>query len=263
MADPTLHASAVGTMCVAVVDDAPSDRAAVVACISRYASDRGLAVEIREYDSGDDLLHDGNPPYDVVFLDVDMDGLDGFETARAIRAFDAEVSLVFVTHVAQCAIRGYEVGALSYLLKPVSPFAVDRELDRVLARRRLDRAEALLLPLPDGMARVPVRDIVYAESAPKHRVSVHAIGGVYVYSGSLKGLDARLDGRGFAFCNSCYLVNMRYVKEVRQDSCLVGGRLDAGERLYMSRRKRRQFMRSLADYASGSAPWSSPRVASR
>ncbi len=70
------------------------------------------------------------PRFDIIFLDVEMENLDGFTTARIIRETDPQVMLIFVTNMGQFAIKGYEVDALSYLLKPVPYFAFSQELKR-------------------------------------------------------------------------------------------------------------------------------------
>ena len=86
---------------------------------------------------GDCLIADGaeiaehyTPGFDIIFMDVEMPRLDGFGAAEAIRAVDADVVLVFVTNMAQYAIRGYEVDALDYVLKPVNYYQFCTKLSR-------------------------------------------------------------------------------------------------------------------------------------
>ena len=76
---------------------------------------RGAAVE-----DGAVIAEHYEPGYDIIFMDVEMPGLDGFGAAEKIRAVDADAVLVFVTNMAQYAIKGYEVDALDYVLKPVN-----------------------------------------------------------------------------------------------------------------------------------------------
>ena len=79
-----------------------------------------------------DILENYRPVYDIVFLDVEMKHLDGMETARRIRALDADVVLIFITNMAQYAIKGYAVGALDYVLKPVPYFAFSQQLQKAV-----------------------------------------------------------------------------------------------------------------------------------
>lgn len=64
------------------------------------------------FTDGVEILEDYRPVYDIIFLDVKMQHLDGMETARRIRELDSDVLLIFITNMAQYAIKGYAVGAL-------------------------------------------------------------------------------------------------------------------------------------------------------
>lgn len=229
---------------VAIVDDDAEARVALREMLERYIRDHdGVTIDVREYESGEALLHDWRGDADVVMLDVEMGDLDGFETACAIRERDIDVTLLFVTNMAQYAIRGYEVNALSYLLKPVNYFAFAREIDRCLtAKRARDVVETMVFSTAHGVARVPLSHITYLECR-KHRIIVHALDAQYEFTGTLKSFLPQLEGRGFVAANSCYLVNLRYVVAVGQTVC----QLRDDTRLAVSRRRRKQLLEALAD----------------
>ena len=65
----------------------------------------------------------GMKGFDIVLMDIDMPGMNGMETARALRKVDAAVILIFVTNMAQFAISGYEVDATDFILKPVNKYS--------------------------------------------------------------------------------------------------------------------------------------------
>jgi len=108
---------------IAMVEDEAAVREQLMGYVQRYTRQYGTEFSVTEFADGVDILENYRPVYDIVFLDVEMKHLDGMETARRIRALDADVVLIFITNMAQYAIKGYAVGALDYVLKPVPYFA--------------------------------------------------------------------------------------------------------------------------------------------
>lgn len=104
---------------IAMVEDEAAVREQLMGYVQRYTRQYGTEFSVTEFADGVDILENYRPVYDIVFLDVEMKHLDGMETARRIRALDADVVLIFITNMAQYAIKGYAVGALDYVLKPV------------------------------------------------------------------------------------------------------------------------------------------------
>lgn len=231
---------------IGVVDDHQQGRDQLTSHLRRFQHERGVALAVRTWPDGADLVEGYRPDLDVLFLDVEMPRTGGFEAARAVRALDQRVAIVFVTRMAQLAIRGYEVDALSYLVKPVPYGAFAQELGRALRRVRRAPAADVLLPTARGIARVDPADIVYVSSS-RHRITVHAVGRQYVFSGTLKAVEEQLAGRGFLRCNTSFLVNLRHVHAIHRSSCLVLG----GDELPISRGRRREFLEAMTDQVGG------------
>ena len=105
---------------IAVVEDQQEVRDELCRFIRQYAAENSLQVEVLPVEDGAVIAEHYEPGYDIIFMDVEMPGLDGFGAAEKIRAVDADAVLVFVTNMAQYAIKGYEVDALDYVLKPVN-----------------------------------------------------------------------------------------------------------------------------------------------
>ena len=104
---------------IAVVEDQQEVRDELCRFIRQYAAENSLQVEVLPVEDGAVIAEHYEPGYDIIFMDVEMPGLDGFGAAEKIRAVDADAVLVFVTNMAQYAIKGYEVDALDYVLLPV------------------------------------------------------------------------------------------------------------------------------------------------
>lgn len=183
------------------------------------------------------------PRYDIVFMDIQLPDMDGMTASRRLRALDRDVILIFVTNMANYAVSGYEVDALDFIVKPVSYFPFTVKLERALGR--LDGnagGGSVLLSTAEGAVCVRPCDVRYVE-VMKHTLIYHTTTGDLTVYGSLKNAESALPAVRFVRCNSCYLVNLRYVKRVTGYTALVGG-----DELAISHSRRRDFLRALGEY---------------
>lgn len=228
---------------IAVVDDDARDAACVEELVSRYFEGDSGRYHVTCLSDGEDLLLAYRPSFDLVFLDIEMERMDGLTCARRLREVDHEVMIVFTTNMAQYAARGYDVGALGYLVKPLRYYSF------ALAMRRVEEALSargdVPLWLADGEDKVVVasRDVRYVE-VRKHELTFHTAGGSYTAWGSLKSYAEQLAPAHFVPCNRYYLVNLAHVQRLRAATVL----LDTGVELEVSRRLRASLMQSLTDY---------------
>lgn len=233
---------------IGIVDDDPLSRQFLLDHVHRFEQEHGQAFDVRTFDDGRAIAAPYVADFDIVFLDVEMEHLDGFATARRIREVDPEVVLVFITNMAQFAIRGYEVDALSYLLKPVPYFAFSQELSRSLQRARRRGKRSIMLQSAGELVKVDIDDIVYLESI-KHRILVHTLDRQITITGTLKDMEHTLDDQRFFRSNSGYLVNLRHVVGVQQSTCILVG----GHELLISRPRKKAFLQALTDFVGGRA----------
>ena len=213
--------------------------------VLQYFQGRENDVEIRLFADGDEILEDYAADYDLIFLDIQMKRLDGLATAERIRERDEDVYLVFITNLANYAIRGYAVHALDFILKPVNFLMLRQVLMSV--ERLLDQKPKryITLPTDTGLTRLDVSQITYVET-DGHAVSIYTEKGAYRLRQSMRGMEELLGKYGFFRCNSCYLVNLRHVERVENGGAIVGGRA-----LTISRPRHKAFMEALTKYLGG------------
>lgn len=228
---------------VGIVEDEPRNREDLLNHLAQYSEEHGIEFSTVEFADGSDIVDGYRPEFDILLLDVEMPRMDGFEAARRIRLVDPNVVIIFVTNMAQYAIKGYEVDALSYLVKPVPYFAFAQEMQRSLGRVREAIPETVVFNVAGNLTRLNVSQIVYIESR-KHRITIHTLDSKYDFSGTLKAMESELEGKGFYRSNNSYLVNMSHVTSVNQTDCTMV----TGEVLAVSRGRRRPFMDALADH---------------
>ena len=230
---------------IAMVEDEAAVREQLQGYIQRYTRQYGTEFAVTEFSDGVEILDAYRPVYDIVLLDVEMKHLDGMETARRIRELDRDVVLLFITNMAQYAIKGYAVGALDYVLKPVPYFAFSQQLQKAEEKLRRRARHYLAVPVEGGLRRLDTAQIYYMESEG-HRVHFYTEEGEFSAPGALKIFEEKLADLPFARCNSGYLVNLAQVKSVQQGLAQVGP-----YELQVSRPKRKSFLAALADYIGG------------
>ena len=142
-------------------------------------------------------------------------------------------------------VKGYAVGALDYVLKPVPYFAFSQQLQKVEEQLRRRTRHYLAVPVEGGLRRLDTSRIYYIESEG-HRVHFYTEEGDFAAPGALKALEEKLADRPFARCNSGYLVNLAQVQAVQQNTVEVGP-----YELQVSRPKRKSFLAALTDYIGG------------
>ena len=230
---------------IAMVEDEAAVREQLQGYIQRYTRQYGTEFAVTEFSDGVEILDAYRPVYDIVLLDVEMKHLDGMETARRIRELDRDVVLLFITNMAQYAIKGYAVGALDYVLKPVPYFAFSQQLQKAEEKLRRRARHYLAVPVEGGLRRLDTAQIYYMEREG-HRVHFYTEEGEFAAPGALKTFEEKLADLPFARCNSGYLVNLAQVKSVQQGLAQVGP-----YELQVSRPKRKSFLAALADYIGG------------
>lgn len=232
----------------AIVEDSETDRRALQGHLDRYAKESDFALAVDAYDRAETFLGSYKPVYDVVFLDIMLPYMNGMDAAEQLRRLDDKVPLIFVTDMAQYALRGYKVGALDYFLKPVSYYDLKLRMDKMRLAAG-SRRPPIIIHIPgEGDLVVTSEELKYIEIMDK-QLTYHTTKGEYSARGQgLKKLESELSGHGFCRCSSSYLVNLRWCREVTGDEVVVDG-----ERLKISRGMKKEFVTRLADVLVGTA----------
>lgn len=203
--------------------------------------------DVIHYSSARRFLMEYARDADIIFLDIQMPDIDGMKAAKKIREVDAAVMLIFTTALTQYAIAGYEVQAFDYILKPLKAEVFEAKLSRALRVLNYSHNEEWIdVSTKTETRRISVNRITYIE-VDNHDILVHTEQEVIRHWGSLKEYEQKLAPLHFARCNSCYLVNMKYVSTIKSDTVLV-----AKDELTVSRSKRKEFLVAFAKYKGGS-----------
>lgn len=185
-------------------------------------------AQIREYASSEQFLFEqADARTQILFLDIEMEKMDGIALAREIRKHNRQMQIIFVTGYMEYIQEGYDVEALHYLLKPVSQEKTDSVLERAV--ERLKTADAVLFVESSGeLTRIPLHEIRYIESNRNYNI-IHADTD-YEMRGTLSELEAKLDEAFVRVGRSC-LVNLHYVRRIGKTELI----LSTGENLPVPR----------------------------
>lgn len=233
---------------IGVVEDDPASCQLVLDYLNRYQQENDEQFTVSVFDDGARIVEKYTPVYDILLLDIEMSEMDGMAAARRIRERDDKVVIVFITAAPQYAISGYEVRALSYLLKPLPWFAFSQELKKSIDMVRRNGDDSMLIETSNGQMRLNLADILYLESI-RHTIVIHTLEGKLSINGTLKDMEAKLADHHFFRSNSCYLVNLKHVTGVADQDCVMSN----GEQLRVSRPRKKAFLAALTDYMGGVA----------
>lgn len=212
--------------------------------LNRYAAETDRDFCYFVYHDGSEFLKRYNAEYDLIFMDIRMERLNGLKTAEAIRQTDSSVGLIFLTSFREYVWKGYEYRAVNYMLKPVSYPVLQRELDRYFARYRNDKEPYLVFSNDSGRYKVLYKDICHAETC-RRNVLLHFDGGRQVIYKNMKEVSGLLcQHPQFAQCHRSFIVNLSYIRSVEGLELL----LTTGERIPVSQPKRKKFMQRLIEY---------------
>ena len=158
---------------------------------------------------------------------------------------DADVILIFITNMAQYAIRGYSVGALDYVLKPVSYYAFSQRLSRAIERTARRARHYLQISARGTAHKIDTAALYWVESCG-HDLVFHTAEGALTASGSMAETETRLAQDSFFRVNKGCLVNLEHVDCMDGEDAVVHG-----ERVPIARARRKAFLDALNDYING------------
>lgn len=227
---------------IAIVEDEDSCAKQMEEYLARYADESGEVFETVRFCDGDEILENYRAQYDIILMDVQMKFMDGMTAAEEIRKVDPEVVIIFITNMAQYAIRGYAVDALDYVLKPVSYFAFSQRLERAIGRMKRRARRYMTIAIRGGARKLDISRILYVESQGHSLVFVTE-GEEHTTTGTIREVEEKLESFGFFRCNKGCLVNLEHVDGVRDGCAIVGGHA-----LPISRGRKNEFLAALTDY---------------
>lgn len=234
---------------VAIVDDEEEHCALIEKYLHRYAQEseniETTEFMITSFSDGNEFLK-RTDYFDVVFLDIEMPQTDGMTAAKTLRERNQDSVIVFITNMAQYALKGYEVDAVDFIVKPVTYYDFTLKLKKVLRYLARNANKSVVIKAVGGQVlRINCTDIFYIEVI-QHYLKFHTVNGDVEARGTITDMENRLAPYSFARCAKSYLVNLKRVETVHGNEIVV-----AGQTLFISRTRREEFLSKFYKYLGG------------
>lgn len=177
--------------------------------------------------------------YDLLFLDINMEGINGYELAERIFRSDSRTVLVFTTANPDYLAEGYYVRAFRYLLKPLKQQDVLACLEHVKALTEKEMKQFLIVKTEDGSVRVPYYEILYAE-VRSHYIYIVTDKRTYRFKGRLADVEAQLTDGNFIKCHRSYLLNISHIDTMKKGAVVMANQqeISVSSRYYQTVREK-------------------------
>lgn len=228
---------------VAIVEDDPVYTKRLQEYLKKYEEEYREPLQVTAYSDGDEIVENYRGQFDLILMDIEMRFMDGMAAAEQIRKQDSRVIIIFITNMAQYAIRGYAVDALDYVLKPISYFAFSQRIRRAMGRMKKREEHYVAINTKNGVYKIPASQLYWVESQG-HRLTYHTKDAQYESTtASIGKLEKELGSANFFRCNKCYLINLRFVTGIEKDDVLLGDK-----NIPVSRAKKSDLKKALVAY---------------
>lgn len=225
---------------VAVCDDDNRITEEVSVMIRKWSAD----ISIESFSSGEELLA-AYHHFEAVFLDIDMQGLNGIETGMRIREIDKSVKIVYLTAYRDYVAGAFKVHAFQYLIKPVKEEDIRQVLKEIFAYLRPIERNIMDFQTGQGLVCLLTEEIYYFEYVNR-KVQIVVSDGCYTMQDKIGNVAKRMEPYGFSMPHQSFVVNMLHVKNVLTGRIL----LDNGREIPLAQKKQKVWRQELLSYLS-------------
>ena len=227
---------------IAICDDEKHMSDHIRSMISDFFRKKNQEISLHMFSSGEELLS-YNGQIDILFLDIQMKGMDGMETARKLRADKFRGFLVFITVLKEMVFQSFEVQAYDYLVKPVDKKQFEKTMERLYASMQNASEDSLLVQKGYEGRIIQKDEIVFCEIIDRKIYLNLASGEVVDYYERIENLETKLDNR-FYRCHRSYLINLKHLKGYKNGTAYM----DNGKEIPVSRLRSKEFSSVVLQY---------------
>lgn len=231
-------------MNIAITDDLDSDREILKAMIMKFMRENNAEAELFEYSSAEKLLDDLRPGFfDLIFLDIYMDDMNGIDAAKRIYNADKNCRIIFLTTANCFAAESYDVNAAYYMIKPPSEEKLFPVIKKCIGDM-ISESKKLCVISKRASVQIPFSSILYVDVSGR-AVRIHLADRIVNADRGFYNVAAPLlEDERFIECYKGVAVNMEHIKRQIDDDFI----LDNGERIPISKRKKKELIRLFMEY---------------
>lgn len=210
---------------IAICDDDGNIVDRIKEIIEEYCNAKQIEYRLDGFNSGEALLV-SQETYDIIFLDIYMEGLSGIETAKCIRQKDKIVEIIFLTSYAGLTKEALAVHAFEYLEKPIKKVVIFQQMDEVLAKIRykkgVEEMKAQKVSFNGGRNQISIciSDIYYFERTER-KIKAVTTKGVFILYETISSIEKKLQEYDFVIPHQSFVVNMNNIKDYVKDQIIM------------------------------------------
>lgn len=227
---------------VAIVEDDPKERERFSSYLDVFANKNDMNLKVDSFASAEPFLNSDTSSFDIVLMDIELPGINGMNACHELRKANKNIIIIFITNMASFAIKGYEVDAMDFVLKPVRQELFEAKISKAISKISTEKTDKISFSINRTTRIFLLSDILYFEVLD-HNTCIHTIGGSYMTRCSLNKIEKELDGKDFYRCSNYCIINLKHVKEVLHDNVLIGN-----DEIKLSRSKKKDFSNRLCEY---------------
>lgn len=224
---------------IAVCDDEVIECCNMAKRIKEIMEEMKIPCIIRQFRSGGELLR-ALESFDIVFLDIIMQDLDGMKTAQVFREKASDKILIFVSSSREYVFEAYDVEAFQYLLKPVDDRKLKNVLQKAVIKTQIRSKEFIIVSRERQKKKLFLDDIYYFEIKGRI-VDAHGPEGIFTYYEQIGELENKLRDKVFFRCHKSYLINLKYVDGYSRQEVV----LENGEKIVIAKRRYDEFVQEM------------------
>jgi DNA-binding LytR/AlgR family response regulator len=208
---------------IGICDDELHYRLKIKDILKEILSSYPIDYRIYEFSSGESLLNNYPKDLDILIMDIQMERINGMDTARKIRAFDQNLEIIFMTSFAEFMQEGYEVKAYRYILKPISERKISKNILPCINEIMKKRNNYLTINVKNYVDRIKIDSIIYIETA-RPNILIYTHDNMYTTKMSISKMEKILSEHGFFRCHNSYIINLKLVESMNSNTVVVDGK---------------------------------------
>lgn len=227
---------------IAICDDEQDISDKIRGMVSDFFRRKNIEIAITQFSNGEELLNYGKV-IDILFLDIQMNGIDGMETARKLRNRKFKGVLIFITVLKEMVFQAFDVQAYDYLVKPIDKRHFEKTMERLWNSMKNASKASLLVQKGYESNIIAFEDIVFCEIIDR-KVYLHLISSQVIdFYERIEKLETKLDSRFFR-CHRSFLINLKYLKSYKNGTAYMEG----DTQIPVSRLRSKEFSNVILQY---------------
>lgn len=227
-------------MKIALCDDEKFWIDELCSLLREYHIARHIDYHVKLFSCGTEILQSPDK-FDVIFIDYQMEELNGIETSRKIRMKNDGCAIIFVSSYPDVAIDTFEVNAYRFLIKPIDKDKLFKALDDY--RKHMENDDFIVVKSREGEKIIRASEVIFCEADNKHTL-LHTINGTILILKNIKEVEKLMTKDYFFRCHKAYIVSFPHIRTF-DNSCII---MDNGEKVYISRRNLTGFKIAFQEY---------------